>query len=147
MAGVSGERYGNLDYKIWQYHEEDIYKQSEDWNRIISQNVETPFFVIGDLNQCRTEGLNGYGTPEVKKLLSKKLSENGLVCITEKDFSVEYLTIDKRKGVVRKNIDHICTSKNWIEKLDNYEIGAWNHFNEEDKLMSDHNGVYINFVL
>ncbi len=147
MAGVSGERYGNLNYKMWQYHEEDIYKQAEDWKQLILQNIDTPFFVVGDFNQCRTEGLKGYGTPEVKRLLSEKLCENGLVCVTENDFSENYLTIDTRKGTVRKNIDHICTSRNWFDKLTHYEIGAWNHFNEEDKLMSDHNGVFIKFGL
>ena len=145
MAGVSGVRYGNLNYKTWQYHEEDIFNQSEDWKRIISKNLETPFFIIGDFNQCRTKNQNGYGTDEMRELLSNKLNINGLICITEKDFSGNYLTTEPRKATIRKNIDHICISKNWIEKLENYEVGAWNHFNENDTLMSDHNGVFLTF--
>lgn len=29
MAGVCGVRYGNLNYSTWEYHEKDIYNQSE----------------------------------------------------------------------------------------------------------------------
>ena len=145
MAGVSGMRYGNLNYKTWQYHEEDIYKQSDDWKRIITENPDIPLFVIGDFNQCRMNGMGGYGTVEMKNLLTKKLNESNLLCVSEKDFSEEYLTKDPRKGTIRKNIDHICVSKSWFEKVESFEVGAWNNFNEEGKLLSDHNGVFMYF--
>ena len=34
MAGVSGERYGNLGYKAWEYHEKDLYAQGRNWQKL-----------------------------------------------------------------------------------------------------------------
>lgn len=140
MAGVKGVRYGNLDYKAWEYHEKDLYRQSADWEKL-SKN-ECPLFVIGDFNQCRSNN-RGYGTMKVRSILTDLLEKNDLTCVTEIDFSDKFLTEDPKKGKIRSNIDHICISNTLINKFENYNVGAWNHFLVDGKYMSDHNGVYV----
>lgn len=144
MAGVSGVRYGNLDYKVWEYHEKDLYKQSEDWQRI--KTKDCPLFVIGDFNQSRFNN-QGYGTKRVRSILTDLLKKNDLTCVTEIDFSTNFLTIDPRRGKIRNNIDHICISNSLINDCEEYSVGAWDHFTEYGKYMSDHNGVYIEFKI
>ena len=143
QAGVSGIRYGNLNYKIWEYHEKDLYAQSENWKKLIeSENL--PLFVIGDFNQTRFNN-QGYGTARVREILTNLLIETDLECVTEIDFSEKYLTEDPIKKKIRNNIDHICVSKSLLKKMNNIEVGAWNNFTENGEYMSDHNGVYIEF--
>ena len=144
MAGVSGVRYGNLGYKMWEYHEKDLNIQSRDWKKIISQNSNSTFFIIGDFNQSRNGNI-GYGTSKVRNQLTQILEELELICLTEIDFSNTHLTIDPKKGKIRNNIDHICVSKNFVESRNKIKIGAWNHFNEKNEYYSDHNGVYIEY--
>lgn len=143
QAGVSGIRYGNLNYKTWEYHEKDLYKQSKNWSELID-NEKIPLFVIGDFNQSRYNN-QGYGTKKVRQILTDLLSSLDLRCITEVDFSKKYLSPDPKKGKTRNNIDHICVSENLLSEMAEYEVGAWNHFTEEGVYMSDHNGVYIEF--
>lgn len=93
MAGVSGVRYGNLNYKAWEFHEKDLYKQSADWEKL-SKN-DCPLFVIGDFNQCRSN-TRGYGTMKVRRILTDLLKKNDLTCVTEIDFSgklVKYIEL------------------------------------------------------
>lgn len=143
QAGVSGIRYGNLNYKIWEYHEKDLYAQSENWKKLIeSENL--PLFVIGDFNQTRFNN-QGYGTARVREILTNLLIETDLECVTEIDFSEKYLTEVPIKKKIRNNIDHICVSKSLLKKMNNIEVGAWNNFTENGEYMSDHNGVYIEF--
>jgi hypothetical protein len=144
MAGVSGERYGNLDYKAWEFHEKDLYRQSADWQKIITKDC--PLFVIGDFNQSRFNN-QGYGTNRVRSILTDLLKKNDLTCVTEIDFSINFLTIDPRKGKIRNNIDHICISNSLINDFEDYSVGAWNHFTDDGKYLSDHNGVYIEFKI
>ena len=143
QAGVSGIRYGNLNYKIWEYHEKDLYAQSENWKKLI-ETENLPLFVIGDLNQTRFNN-QGYGTARVREILTNLLIETDLECVTEIDFSEKYLTEDPIKKKIRNNIDHICVSKSLLKKMNNIEVGAWNNFTENGEYMSDHNGVYIEF--
>lgn len=143
QAGVSGIRYGNLNYKIWEYHEKDLYAQSENWKKLI-ENEKLPLFVIGDFNQTRFNN-QGYGTVRVREILTNLLKEIDLECVTEIDFSEKYLTEDPIKKKIRNNIDHICVSKSLLKKMNNIEVGAWNNFTENGEYMSDHNGVYIEF--
>ena len=146
MAGVSGKRYDFSGYKPWELHEEDIIRQSDDWKKIQSENKNTPFFVIGDFNQTRDDLPKGYGTINGRELLTKKLKETDLSCVTEIDFSkTKQLSIDFKKGKVRRNIDHICVSSNWLQTLNNYEVGAWDNFDKNGNYMSDHNGVFLDF--
>lgn len=146
MAGVSGKRYEFSGYKAWELHEEDIIRQSNDWKKIQSENNNIPFFVIGDFNQTRDNLPKGYGTISGRDLLTKKLKETELTCLTGIDFSkTKQLSIDIKKGKVRRNIDHICVSTNWLNSLENYEIGAWDNFDKNGNYMSDHNGVYLEF--
>ena len=145
QAGVSGIRYGNLNYKIWEYHEKDLYAQSENWKKLI-ETENLPLFVIGDFNQTRFNN-QGYGTARVREILTNLLIETDLECVTEIDFSEKYLTEDPIKKKIRNNIDHICISRNLLNQMKNYEVGAWNHFTEQGKFMSDHNGVYIEFEI
>ena len=144
MAGVSGVRYGNLNYKAWEYHEKDLYNQSENWSELIKENESLPLIVAGDFNQTRFKNI-GYGTKKVRGILTEILQKLEMNCITEIDFSESYLTKDPKKEKVRNNIDHICVSNSLISKLKNYNVGAWNHFTVDGKYMSDHNGVYFNF--
>ncbi|WP_304064138.1 endonuclease/exonuclease/phosphatase family protein [Pedobacter glucosidilyticus] len=145
QAGVSGVRYGNLNYKIWEYHEKDLYAQSENWKKLL-ETEKFPLFVIGDFNQTRFNN-QGYGTIKVRQILSELLMKLDLKCMTEIDFSEKYLTKDPKKGKIRNNIDHICISNSLIKQMKTYEVGAWNHFTEQGKFMSDHNGVYIEFEI
>jgi endonuclease/exonuclease/phosphatase family metal-dependent hydrolase len=144
MAGVSGVRYGNLNYKTWEYHEKDLYSQSKNWSELINNNHELPLIVAGDFNQARFNGI-GYGTKKVRELLTQILQELEMTCLTEIDFSKNYLTTDPRKGKTRNNIDHICVSNSLMDKLKDYNVGAWNHFTENGQFMSDHNGIYFEF--
>lgn len=142
MAGVSGERYGNLGYKAWEYHEKDLINQGNDWKRIIQQHPTTPFFVVGDFNQTRNN-LPGYGTDRVRQILTEILDNLQLRCATAIDFSKEFLHPDPKTGKTRNNIDHICVTTSLLEQLKGYKVGAWNHFEENSHRMSDHNGVYL----
>jgi len=146
MAGVSGNRYDFSGYKPWELHKEDIIRQSDDWKKIQSENKNIPFLVIGDFNQTRDDLPKGYGTISGRELLTEKLKETNLICVTNIDFAkTKQLDIDIKKGKVRRNIDHICISKNWLNSLKSYEIGAWNNFDKNENYMSDHNGVYLDF--
>jgi exonuclease III len=145
QAGVSGTRYGNLNYKTWEFHEKDLYVQSENWKNLIEAE-KIPLFVIGDFNQSRFNN-QGYGTVKVRQILTELLIEIDLKCVTEIDFSEKYLTEDPIKRKVRNNIDHICISNELLKEFKNIEVGAWNHFTDTGKYMSDHNGVYIDFEL
>lgn len=148
MAGVKGGRYGELGYKVWQMHEEDIVKQSADWKRIKSEYPDYPLLVIGDYNQTRDGKPKGYGTDNVRNILSDELTRNNLTCVTEIDFEATgQLTIDPKKNKVRRNVDHIAVSSDWINKFDRYEIGAWDHFTLDGLFLSDHNGVCLDFEL
>lgn len=144
MAGVSGVRYGNLNYKAWEYHEKDLYNQSDNWLNLRNNNENLPLIVAGDFNQTRFNG-TGYGTKKVREILTQILKELEMTCVTEIDFSKNYLTTDPKKGKVRNNIDHICVSSSLINSLKSYNVGAWNHFMENGQFMSDHNGVYFEF--
>ena len=144
MAGVSGERYGNLNYKAWEYHEKDLYRQSADWQKVLTNDC--PLFVIGDFNQSRFNN-QGYGTNKVRSILTDLLLKNNLACVTEIDFSKMFLTTDPRTGKIRNNIDHICISNSLINDFEENTVGAWNHFSADGKYLSDHNGVYIEFKI
>jgi len=146
MAGVRGNRYAFSGYKAWELHVEDIFRQSEDWRRIKAKYSSTTFFVIGDFNQTRDGLPKGYGTKTGRAVLTKQLKENGLSCVTEIDFAkTKQLNLDIKKKKIRRNIDHICVSSEWLNTLNQYSIGAWDHFNEEGYYLSDHNGVFMDF--
>ncbi len=144
MAGVSGVRYGNLNYKTWEYHEKDLYSQSKDWSELVNENLGLPLIIAGDFNQTRYDNV-GYGTKKVREILTQKLNELEMTCVTEVDFSKNYLSIDPKKGKTRNNIDHICVSNSFMDKLKFHSVGAWNSFTEKQQYMSDHNAVYFNF--
>jgi len=142
-AGIKGVRYGDLNYKAWEYHEKDLFAQSQNW-KLLLETEKLPLLVIGDFNQSRFNN-QGYGTSNVRKILTTLLHELDLKCITEIDFSEKYLTVDPVKGRTRNNIDHICISSKLLDNMKNYDVGAWNHFTEKREFMSDHNGVYLEF--
>jgi len=144
QAGVSGVRYGNLGFKQWEYHEKDLHQQAKDWKRI-AEETQIPLWVMGDFNQSRYNH-KGYGTEKVRLLLSDYLNKLHLTCVTEGDLSA-FLHPDPIKNKIRNNIDHICVSNSLLEEMKQYKVGAWDHFNEEGKYMSDHNGVFITFEL
>jgi len=148
MAGVNGSRYEYKGYKAWQYHEEDIIKQSDDWAAIQESHPDATFLVAGDFNQTQDDLPGGYGTSKVRSLMNSKLDEQGLMCLTGIDFSkTSQLSVDPKKGRVRRNVDHIVAPRQWITRLSKYSLGAWDHFTPEGKYMSDHNGVYLDFMI
>ena len=141
-------RYGKLAYKMWQMHKEDILRQGQDWQTIISQHKNIPFFVIGDYNQTRDNLPKGYGTKEGREMLSQQLESNALTCVTGIDFaSTKQLKEDPKRKRVRRNIDHISVSKKWLNNLKSYRIDAWDNFTDNAYYMSDHNGVLIEFEI
>lgn len=101
MAGVKGNRYDYEGYKIWELHEEDIIRQSNDWKKIQSEHKNIPFLVIGDFNQTRDNLPKGYGTIKGRELLTRKLNETKLECVTEIDYAkTKQLSFDKKKGKI-----------------------------------------------
>ncbi|MFN8237247.1 MAG: hypothetical protein U0T77_03680 [Chitinophagales bacterium] len=146
MAGVKGIRYGNLNYKPWQFHLEDISNQSFNWDEIIASNEDAYFILAGDFNQTR--GVNyGYGTTEARNILTEKLAKSRLKCLTEQNQIEKFLSIDSKKGNKRNNIDHICASEKLINICTDISVSAWNHFTEDGRYMSDHNGVAVQFII
>lgn len=144
MAGVKGVRYGNLNYNPWQFHLEDISNQSLNWNEIITTNEDAYFILAGDFNQTR--GVNyGYGTTDARNILTEKLAKSKLKCLTEQNQIEPFLSIDSKKGNKRNNIDHICASEKLINACTDINISAWDHFAEDGRYMSDHNGVAVQF--
>ncbi|HUH74179.1 MAG TPA: endonuclease/exonuclease/phosphatase family protein [Chitinophagales bacterium] len=146
MAGVSGTRYGNLNYKAWEFHEIDLHAQSENWSELLKNNEGLPLIIAGDFNQTRFNNI-GYGTKRVREILNQNLQNLELSCVTEIDFSENYLSKDPKKNSIRKNIDHICISNSLLNQFESYRVGAWNHFTLNGDYMSDHNGVYLKFKL
>jgi endonuclease/exonuclease/phosphatase family metal-dependent hydrolase len=134
-----------MNYKVWEYHEKDLYAQSENWKKLLEAE-KLPLIIIGDFNQSRFNN-QGYGTSKVRQILTDLLMSMDLKCVTEIDFSKKYLTEDPKNGKIRNNIDHICISNSLLSQLKSYNVGAWNQFTEKGVFMSDHNGVFIEFEI
>lgn len=115
---------------------------ANDWARLIhDEGRNLPFFVAGDFNQTRDGSSKTYGTKSSRNLLNEELSRNNLTCLTTEDFGASVkLRVDPIKGRVRNNIDHICMTRNAFQIVD---VGAWDHFNERGRYLSDRNGVYV----
>jgi endonuclease/exonuclease/phosphatase family metal-dependent hydrolase len=128
---------------VWFEHHKTIKEHSDDWFEIRSKDIgQKPFVVCGDFNQTR-DGSKAYCSKggESISLLNEQLTRNNLTCLTEEDFGrTGKLNTDPKKGSLRNNIDHICMSH---EAFTVREIGAWDHFTESEKYMTDHNGVYV----
>jgi hypothetical protein len=134
-------------YKAWQMHKENTILQSADWLKISADFQGVPLVVAGDFNQTRDSLKGGYGTKATRELMTMALEICNLSCVTTEDFAESgKLSKDPKKGTVRRNIDHICISTDWKEKL-KIDIGAWDHFTGDGKYMSDHNGVYLEFTM
>ncbi|WP_051205598.1 endonuclease/exonuclease/phosphatase family protein [Salinimicrobium xinjiangense] len=145
MAGVSGNRYPDKGKKVWQLHLEDIIDQSSNWQNIMDNYPDVPFFVAGLFNQTRDGLKYGYGTNQGRKLLTQKLADNSLSCVTENDFhDLGFLKPD-HNGKKRRNIDHIFISNNFCASIE-IQAGAWDHFSKEGFMYSDHNGTYIEMI-
>ncbi|VAX15058.1 hypothetical protein MNBD_NITROSPINAE04-243 [hydrothermal vent metagenome] len=83
----------------------------------------------------------------MRDLLTEKLDACNLTCVTDEDFGGNgKLNPDPKKGSTRRNIDHICISKHWKENLKDKTVGAWDHFTDDGEYMTDHNGVYFDFL-
>lgn len=103
-----------------------------------------PLVIAGDFNQTRDNSFRTYGTKFGRELLSMKLSQCRLCCLTTEDFGATgKLSIDPSKGWTRNNIDHICVTDKAFTVND---VGAWDHFTESGKFLSDHNGVYVDLA-
>ncbi len=131
------------DSKPWEEHYKSIKWHGEDWRKIDNWWSDIPLIVAGDFNQTR-DGSNRYSSPQGIELLNSELEKSNLQCITEENFGKSgKLSIDPVKGYARSNIDHICISKGFFSDI---EVGVWNHFTEDSKYTSDHNGVYIDLL-
>lgn len=129
----------------WAEHYKAIADQGDDWARL-QQNAggNLPLLVAGDFNQTRDGSSNTYGTETGRNLLSDELTRNNLSCITTENFAATgKLKIDPEKGFARSNVDHICLTNNVFNIK---AVGVWDHFTEEGKYLSDHNGVYVDIV-
>ncbi|WP_224485416.1 endonuclease/exonuclease/phosphatase family protein [Robertkochia aurantiaca] len=147
MAGVNGSRYEDRGYKAWQWHYKDIADQGMDWQRIIKAHPEYPFFVVGDFNQTRDGEKGGYGTIKGRKLLAETFDSLELRCLTELNLArLGMLNVHPKKAKVRRNVDHIAVSRFWLDNIEDFRVGAWDEFTEGGKNMSDHNGVYVDFI-
>ncbi|MBD2015101.1 hypothetical protein H6F96_14110 [Microcoleus sp. FACHB-53] len=80
----------------------------------------------GDFNQTLSDP-TGYGTHQGRNMLSEALQKNDLVCVTDK---------------IQFNIDHICFSKDWAERVNQVTTGQC--FTPDGKPVSDHQGIYVN---
>lgn len=129
--------------KPWEEHYKSIKWHGQDWSEIVDSERDAPFIVAGDFNQTR-DGSNRYSSADGIDLLSKELDKSKLICLTEEDFGRSgKLRVDPKKGATRANIDHICISAGFFQDI---EIGAWDHFKEDGRYMSDHNAVFIDLI-
>lgn len=138
--------YAPRKYKPWEMHKENIISQGADWKRIAAEYPGVLLVVAGDFNQTRDKQKWGYGTKDVRDMLTRTLEHCNLTCLTEEDLAANgKLKTDPKKGYPRRNIDHICLTTEWVEQLNYLYVGAWDHFTEQGKYMSDHNGVFMDF--
>lgn len=131
--------------KPWTEHYKAIEAHGYDWLKILQEGrQQVPLVVAGDFNQTRDNSYRTYGTKFGRDLLSRELTRCCLRCLTTEDFGAAgKLTIDPSKGWTRNNIDHICVTDKAFTVID---IGAWDHFTESGKFLSDHNGVYVDLA-
>ena len=129
----------------WTEHMKSIIEHSTDWQTIQDLYPNIPFIVAGDFNQTRDGSTRTYGTNACREQLGAELTKNKLSCLTTENFGAAgKLKIDPAKGWARNNIDHICVSN---KAFRTEYLGAWDHFTEDGKYLSDHNGVYVDLSL
>lgn len=119
----------------WVEHKKAIEWHRTDWLRLREQFPNHELIAGGDYNQNR-DGVGKYGTIEVRNLLSAAMADAGLACVTEADFVATH-------GLSRRNIDHVCLSKNLAVRL--IEVQPWEGTVDEVRL-SDHNGITIDLA-
>lgn len=139
-----GDKGPNKNSPYWYEHHKAIRDHGNDWERICSSH-ELPLIVAGDFNQPRDGSkYNRSKNGQNILMLDEELKRNRLTCLTSEDFELTgKLDIDPIKGYVRSNIDHICMTDDALSVLN---VGAWNHFTENNIFMSDHNGVYVDLM-
>jgi len=137
-----GDKGLNNDSPAWAEHYKAIGDHGNDWERLLlDTGWKLPLLVAGDFNQTRDNSSRTYGTKEGRDLLSVELSRNRLSCLTTEDFGgTGKLKPDPSKGWTRNNVDHICMTDKDFRVI---QTGAWNHFTESGKYLSDHNGVFV----
>jgi endonuclease/exonuclease/phosphatase family metal-dependent hydrolase len=140
-----GDQGPDGESKPWTEHYKAIEAHGEDWFRILQEcGQKVPIVVAGDFNQTRDNSSRTYGTKFGRDLLSRELSRCALRCLTTEDFgAIGKLNIDPSKDWTRNNIDHICMTD---EAFTVFHVGAWDHFTESGRFLSDHNGVYVDLA-
>jgi endonuclease/exonuclease/phosphatase family metal-dependent hydrolase len=125
----------------WKEHYRAIETQGRHWAQLVK---EAPLVVAGDFNQTRDNSRGTYGTRIGREVLTRKLGECHLECLTEEDLGAAgKLKADPAKGWPRNNIDHICITRDTCQVV---KVGAWDHFirtGQRVQYLSDHNGVYV----
>jgi len=121
--------------KQWELHSQSIAAHAADIRKIRNRFPMSAFCLAGDFNQNR-DGTRWYGTNAVREQMTEALKFTELKCVTEEDFRA------RGKLETRANIDHICLDHDTAEMVTRVE--AWEAgYDENDKRLSDHNGVYV----
>jgi len=97
----------------WDAHKKAIRWHAQDWARMRARFPGHGVIVGGDFNQTRG-GMGGYGTAEVRQLMTEALAAAGLTCVTEADFRAT-------SGLSRQNIDHVCLSSELASVVQNVQ--------------------------
>lgn len=123
-----GDRGRDRKSRNWEEHYHSIAQHGNDWEKIMKMNSNCKLMIAGDFNQAR-DGSGWYGTQKGIDSLTRQLNRNNLICVT-----------DKVKPEKRHNIDHICISQ---ELQPNCLANCWENISDNDVIMSDHNGVFV----
>jgi hypothetical protein len=110
-----GAKGGDRKSLPWQEHKRAIEWHRRDWIDLRRSFPDHRLIAAGDYNQYR-DGVDQYGTIEIRQMLSAALDDAKLTCVTEADFVASV-------GLSRRNIDHVCLSNNIASAVS--DIQAW----------------------
>lgn len=124
----------------WDAHYAAIATQGADWSRLRRKYPDHGLCVAGDLNQTRI-GRFWYGSKWGRALLDLALRENGLIGVTQADFSVTQELSPEDRALLTECIDHICLDHRWAGFVQ--QVGIWPKRTAAGEYLSDHSGVFV----